>query len=742
MTNSSATVTPDRASQIGDFWGGLASMFVALPSSIAFGIAVYTTLDPGFAGQGAMAGILGAGALGIVASMIGRNGGLISAPCAPAAAVLTALIIGLLSNGAFAARGTDIPLLITLTIFFAALFQLFYGLIGWGRLIKFIPYPVVSGYMSGVGILIALGQLPKLLGLPSGTNLQDGFMHPEIWRIPGLSVGIVTIIVTLISPRFTTRIPATILGLLAGIATYFSLSTIYPELLLVQGNSLIIGPIETSGSFFSTISGHFYGLIHIDLISITAVLVPALTLSVLLSIDTLKTCVVLDTISISRHNSDRVLKGVGIGNLVVSFLGGIPGAGTMGPSLVNSASGGRTPRSGVYEGIFVLLVFLLLRPLIAWVPIGALAGILMVIAWRMFDRSMFHLLKLPTGRLDFVVIAGVVFLAVAFDLIVATGVGVGLAILLFIRDQVKVSIIYRKQYLNQVSSKTRRVASERAIIERDGEQGVLCELQGNLFFGTADQLFAQLEPDLRTKRFILFDLRRVQSIDYTAMHFIKQMQTLLTRRNGSLLFCSLSSALLSKNIFEHSLKDAGILDSNSDSILFGTLDDALEWIENRLLETAGVTSEPDESPVLLDEFNIFRGQDETILEELAKTIQERFYKKGDTIFAKGELGDEIFFVRRGSVRIVLPFESGAVHHLVNIGRADFFGELAFLDQGKRSANAEAKEDCELYVLSRQSFEAVVAKREKFGREVLKRLALTIAEHLRQADAELQLSKER
>src|SRR3990172_6966726 len=157
---------------VGDLWGGLAAMLVALPSSIAFGVLTYTGLGPQYAGLGAMAGILGGAALGILAPLFGRTGGLISAPCAPAAAVLSALIVGLLEGKAgIKLTPADILSLLTLTALLAALLQIFYGAVGLGSLIKFIPFPVVSGYLSGVGALIALGQLPKLFGLPGGISL-------------------------------------------------------------------------------------------------------------------------------------------------------------------------------------------------------------------------------------------------------------------------------------------------------------------------------------------------------------------------------------------------------------------------------------------------------------------------------------------------------------------------------------------------------------------------------------------
>jgi len=733
----------EKSSWSGDVWGGLTAMLVALPSSIAFGVLVYATLGPEYVGQGALAGAIGAATLGLVAPIVGRTGGLISAPCAPSAAVLSALVAGFLTGMAGQELGPEqiLPLL-ALTGLLAALLQLLYGAVGGGRLIKYIPYPVVSGYLSGVALIIALGQLPKLLGLPKGTPLLSGLMTPELWKWQGLVVGLVTMLVMLLTPHVTKKIPAGILGLSAGILTYFGLGLYASELLQIRGNALIIGPLHTSGSFVDAVVFRTSALFAFDVSSIQHIVIPALTLSILLSIDTLKTCVVLDALTRSRHNSNRELIGQGVGNMVACITGGISGAGTMGPTLVNVNSGGRTPRSGIIEGVAVVIALLLLNQVIGWVPIAALAGIMIVIAYRMFDWSMFRLLRYPVGRLDFVVIAGVIVVSLTIDLIAASGVGVAFAILLFIRDQIRGSVIRRKLYLNKVSSKTHRLAAERAILHQHGDKGVFCELQGNLFFGTTDQLFTQLGPDLRTKQYILLDLRRVQSLDYTAAHLFEQMQAQLEEHDGQLLFSGMPSALRDQRDFEHYLVQLGVAGKRGGAIIAETLDSALEWIEERILEADGVTRKRDEHVLMLKDFELFHGFDEPTLRKLADCISELSVTPKAKVFSKGEKGDEIFFVRRGSVRVLLPLESGKHHHIATFERGDFFGELSFLDRGFRSADAEAKVPTDLYLLSRARFDEQTASDTAVAVQVFSRLALAIAHRLRQTDAELQALEER
>jgi SulP family sulfate permease len=739
MQKSATTGIPNHK-LIDDFWGGLASMLVALPSSIAFGVLVFSAISPELVGQGALVGMIGAAALGLVAPFSGRTKALITAPCAPAAAILTGLAVALVSAGVEIER---IPALLALTALISGCLQVIYGLVRGGRLIKYIPYPVVSGYLSGVGLIIAISQLPKLLGLPKETGLLHGLSAPDLWQWPGIIVGLVTIVVMILAPRITQKIPAAIMGLLAGISSYFILALFIPVLLSVEANPLIIGPIHSSGSFVETVSGRLGSLLTIQMEDFKLVIYSALALSALLSIDTLKTCVVLDALTKNRHNSNRELFGQGIANLAAFAVGGMPGAGTMGPTLVNVTSGGRTTRSGIMEGILVILAILLLAPLIAWVPIGALAGILLVVAFRMFDWNAFRLLQHAETRLDFTVIAAVVIVAETVGLIAASATGVGLAIILFIRDQIRGSVLRRRASLREVSSKTHRLESERAILEEHGDTANVYELQGNLFFGTTDQLFTELEPDLGTCRWMLFDMRRVQSLDYTAAHLFKLMQDRLQERGGQLLFSGMPSSLPSRKDLHSYMIRVGLVGKRGKGIsIFETRDEALEWMENRILAEADLTERGEISILDLAEIELLRDFDKTTIDELRECVHERTVPAGGDIFKHGDEGDEVFLIRRGTVRILLPLKRGKIHHLATFKRGDYFGEMAFLDQGVRSADAQAKTECELYVLSRKEFNTRVYKDVVLGVRIFARLALAVSLRLRQTDNELRALEDR
>jgi SulP family sulfate permease len=736
MSAPAPPIAVSRAGLAGELWGGFAAMLVALPSAIAYGIAVFAVAGPAYVGHGVRAGIVGAAAMGLVAPLLGGAPRLISAPCAPAAAVLAALGLQLLAGGGGPAAITPEKMVVLLALvgLLAGLLQLAFGGLGLGRLIKFIPYPVVSGYLSGVGVLIFASQVPKLLGLRAGGSAWAGLVAPTHWQPAALVVGLVTIVGVILAPRLTRKIPATIVGLTAGLLAYGALALAQPPLRALAGNPLIIGPVvEGATAIGAAVAAHWSALTGLRPADFAAMAMPALTLAVLLSVDTLKTCVVLDALTRSRHQSNRELIGQGAGNVVSALLGGMPGAGTMGATLVNSESGGRSRLSGVGEGLFVIGAFLLLNQWIAWVPVAALAGILMVVAVRMVAWHDLALLRQRNTVLDFAVIAAVIVVAVTVNLIAAAGAGVGLAIILFLREQVRTSVIRRKISGARLASRQHRLPEEQVILERRGVETTICELQGSLFFGTTDQLFTELEEDLKHCRYLVLDLRRVRSVDFTAAHLLERFEAMLAERDGFLLF----SRLPVRQDLQRYFENVGVMKAKARVRQFESLDDALQWIEDRILAEELPARAAAEVPLDLPEFELFRDfAGGPGLALLADCVAERTVPAGATIFRAGDSADELFLIRRGIVRIVLPLADGSHHNLAAFGRGSFFGEIAFLDAGTRSADALATTPAELYVISRSRFDVAAQASPQSGAWLFAQLARALALRLRRADAEI------
>lgn len=708
-------------------------MLVAIPSAIAFGVTIFAPLGSGYAAQGAVAGILGTSALGLAAASFGGTKRLISAPCAPAAAVLSALTLELVSKGTPA---ESVLVMVAVVALLCGLFQIIFAVLRLGQLIKYMPYPVVSGYLSGVGLIIILSQIPKMLGLPGGTSFLHAVGATGSWRWQSIFVGVVTAGVMIGAPGVTKRVPAAILALGAGIGAYLVLGIWDPAMLTLAGNKFVVGPLPVSQvGFIDAMAARFRGAGGLDASQFFLLVMPALTLAVLLSIDTLKTCVILDTLTRSRHDSNRELIGQGLGNIAATAVGGIPGAGTMGATLVNINSGAQTQWSGLIEGALALVAFLALGKLIAWVPVAALAAILIVIGFRMFDRQSLHYLRSRATVLDFMVIVAVVVVAETVGLIAASGVGLGLATLLFIREQIGGSVVRRKLYGNEMFSKQVRLPNESAILEQRGERTVIFELQGSLFFGTADQLYSALEPELKIRTYVVLDMRHVQSVDVTAAHMLEQVEHIIQERGGFLIFSHLPSNVPTRQDMQQYFDTVGLLRPEGKVLAFAHRDEALEFIEDQILGEENL-EKVDRAPLELHEFSLFQGRKEETLEALAACLEPRMYAKGQTIFASGSAGNEIFFIRKGTVRAMLPLNDRSPHHLATFRRGNFFGEMSFLDEKPRSADTLALTEVHVFALSRAKFGELGESHKRLAQQLLESLASSLAERLRHANREI------
>ena len=721
----------------GDFWGGFASMLVALPASVAFGVTVYAAIDPHYAAFGALAGVLGAMALGLIAPTFGGTDRLITAPCAPAAAVLSAFAIELVRQGV---SPSSIVLLLTVLGILTGALQILIGFLGVGRLIKFIPYPVVSGYLSGVGLIIIGSQLPKLVGAPDNARWYKVLLSPEMWDWRGVAIGGATIVAMLFASRIAKRIPGTIVGIACGALAYAGLAVVDPSLATLENNSLVIGPLGATGEGYITlITDRWYQIGELKLSQVGSLVSSALTLAVLLSIDTLKTCVVLDRLTRSRHDSDRELAAQGLANMTASIVGGMPGAGQMGATMVNYSSGAKTRISGVVEGLTSVVAALVLGSFIAWTPVATLSGVLIVVGLRMIDTDPLRFLESKSTVIDFVVVLAVVGVALTVGLIAASVVGVLLSIMLFLREQVGGTVVRRKSLVSERSSAWYRPESEMRILEKKGYSAVIFELQGSLFFGTAQQLYRTLEPELSTTEYLILDLQRVQSVDVTAAHMLNLVRDALAERNVPLLLSNVRERLPSGRDLREFLELAGLRADDEQVIYMPTLEAAIEWVEARLLGDSKKPETDEQPPLELHEIELFKGSKSDTLVDLEACLEKRSFKAGETIYSCGDPSNDLYLIRKGEVKVVGSVgRGGAIKHIATYGRGDFLGGQAFLDNRQRSNDAIAIRDCDMYILSLEKFNYLADEHKRIALVLITKLARLLSIRLRHINEELTL----
>ncbi len=394
----------------GDLMGGLVAGIVALPLALAFGVQ---------SGLGAISGLYGAIAVGIFAAIFGGTATQASGPTGPMTVVSAALVAGAIELTC--SLEAAMPIIIV-TFLLGGIFQIVFGFLNIAGYVKYFPYPVVSGFMSGVGLIIIILQLFPFAGLSSAKStwlvIQDSPRLFSDFNMYAVILGLITVLVYYVFPYITKAIPSALVALItATLISYFS-----------GWDVPIIG--EISSGLPSLQLG---GIFSVDASAYSLIAEYALVLAVLGSIDSLLTSVIADNMTKTKHNSNRELIGQGIGNSLAAIIGGIPGAGATKGTVVNINSGGRTRLSGTVHGLFLLTVLLGLGALASYIPLSVLAGLLIPIGFKIIDvKGLKHLLRVP--RADAVVLILVLLITTFGSLIQAVGIGLLLASLLFMKQ--------------------------------------------------------------------------------------------------------------------------------------------------------------------------------------------------------------------------------------------------------------------------------------------------------------------
>lgn len=469
----------------GDLFGGITTGVVALPLALAFGEA---------SGAGPIAGLWGAIFVGFFSALFGGTPTNISGPTGPMVVVFAGVV----------ANFTD-PSVIFAAVVLAGLFQVLFGVLKVGQYIRLVPYPVISGFMSGIGAIIIALQISRLFGhepessgtIPAISAIPEAVIDP-IW--PALAVGALSVAVVFFWPKpwgkwLPSPLAALILGtlvslLLPAMPILGDIPTGFPEFVV---------PTMTGDAAFTIIEA-------------------ALILALLGAIDSLLTSLVADNMTRTRHDSNRELVGQGIGNTIAGLFGAIPGAGATMRTVVNIRTGGRTKLSGMLHSLLLLAVVISLAPLASAIPHAVLAGILIKVGYDIIDWSYLkHAHRGP--RWDFALMALVLGLTVFVDLITAVAAGVVMAALYFVKQIADVQ-------LAQFGSIKERVTDpeELELLERLGPRVIMFDFGGPLSFGAAADMGHQVrERSARQTEYLVLDFSRLPKIDLSAATAIEDI---------------------------------------------------------------------------------------------------------------------------------------------------------------------------------------------------------------------------
>ena len=490
----------------GDILGGITAAVVALPLALAFGNAA---LGPG----GAIYGLYGAVVVGFLAALFGGTPAQVSGPTGPMSVTVAGVVAGLAAVGVprDLSAGEILPLVMAAVVI-GGLLQILFGILKLGKYITLVPYSVVSGFMSGIGVIIIALQVGPLLGISTrGGVIESLSTIFSNFQPNGAAIGvsIMTLGIVFLTPRKISQwVPSPLLALLI----------VTPISILIFGDGAIdrIGEIPEGVPSLSLPSFNKY---------LPIIFKAGLVLAVLGAIDSLLTSLVADNISQTKHNSDRELIGQGIGNAVAGLFSGLPGAGATMRTVINVKSGGSTPISGMVHSLVLLIVLVGAGPLAEKIPTALLAGILIkvgldIIDWGFLRRA--HKLSLKTS----VVMYGVLLMTVFWDLIWAVLVGVFIANMLTI-DSITETQLEGMDEDNPLSqdnnqSKNALPSDEQALLDRCSGEVMLFRLKGPLSFGAAKGITERMML-VRNYKILILDITDVPRLGVTATLAIEDM---------------------------------------------------------------------------------------------------------------------------------------------------------------------------------------------------------------------------
>ena len=496
----------------GDLFGGITAGIVALPLALGFGVA--SGLE-----NGAAAGLYGAILVGFFAALFGGTPSQISGPTGP----MTVVVAGLMATLIVTAEEPIAIEWVFVMVALSGLFQVGFGLLRAGRYINYMPYPVISGFMSGIGVIIVILQLAQIVGhapeksvVTAVTNAATQFtqINPA-----ALGLGLITIAIIYLFPRITTKVPSTLVALI--VATV--------------GSVLIPMTVPRIGAIPSGLPSPRIPEWSWD--SLQLILVPAFILAVVGSLDSLLTSLVADNLTKTKHDSERELFGQGIGNMVAGLFGGLPGAGATMRTVVNVKAGGRSRLSGIVHAVLLVLILVLLGPLAAQIPLAVLAGILITVGIGIVDvKGLKHVLKVPRG--DAAVMLLTLFLTVFVDLMWAVAAGMGLACLILVKRLADMD--------PATHSPLKDIAAHRPWIpDLEQPEHVLgdvyvVEFSGSLFFGNAGPLQRKL-GHLDHAEAIVLHLGAVPFLDQSGAYALSNVIEDLQAQNVDVFLCELQS---------------------------------------------------------------------------------------------------------------------------------------------------------------------------------------------------------
>lgn len=704
--------------------GGLVAAFLTLPLCVGAGILAFSPLGPDSVARGAVAGLQCAVIGGTVAALVRRSSFVLTFPTTPICAIQAGIAVSLVNLCGDSARfGVAMAACLVL----AGIWQALFAFSGISEVVRFVPSPVMAGFVSGVAVFIAWHQLPALAGLDSLDDLtRHGFrvLHPY-----AVAFGIGVLGLILLLARATPRVPALLAGVVVGSLAFHGIRAVFPGVdigtTIGALSSRSIWPWPKVGT--ETVRA-MLGVPGLP----TTVLIGSLTLALVATLDTffaLRTAQFIGSIKVDPR---RDVLGQGMANLATGLSGGLAVSTSLSVSMANHHAGGRTRISTLISAVVLFLGGILFPDLITFLPRVVIAAVLVAVSIRLTDRWSFLVLREALtakdasrrrrALRDALVILAVFFATVIGRPVMGVGVGIGLAGVLFVADMSRPVIARRREGTLRRSMRLRPAGDLATLMELSPRLRVL-ELQGALFFGNSEALAADLEEPGEETAIVILDCRRLGEIDTSGLTVLDKMASRYRKEGRHLLVAAPNP--------EWADRTFTAVGSRPDYV-HASLDTALEWSEDFLLAQFRASRDPAEPPEKLLESSA------AIRESLGTRLEGKLplatFKAGSFLCEAGDVSDRMWVLKRGTVSVRAHKPSGPL--FARLGPGNTVGEMGFLERAPRSADVLAEKDVEAYVLTWENLQRMLAEHPQTGQAVLLSVAVQLASRLRRITAEM------
>lgn len=624
-----------------------------------------------------------------------------------------------------------------LALFLAGLTQMGLGMVRLGNMVKFIPFPVVAGFANGFVLIIIARQAPLLFGFASYSELWQAMDGQRTWDGWTLAVGLLAALATWKSPP-RLLVPPVFVGLLVGSAA----SAMIVGLLAPSAHIPMIGALPDGLPFRPQVGSLWAFVQGMPVASVMWPIVEtAITLAIVASVQSLLSAAAADSLSGMRRDNNMELVRQGASNMASALVGGTSSGGSPLYTRIAFANGGRTHRVNLVLAALLLAVALAFNHALAHIPVSVMAGVAIVSIAATIDDWTRHLLR-ALGRSDlggrrwdlaanFSVVMVVAALVAFANVILALAVGMVLSLLLYIW-RASGAVVRRIADATNVHSQTARSTADLALLEENGKAITLLDLQGPIFFGSAEHLARQVDAVATTTETVILNLKRVIDIDSTGALTLKRIDHALAKAGCTLLLAGLAPAAPLR-LF---LRDIGFAQPEAEGRIFDDVGRALTLAEDRLLAKLKGAASNGETEMELADHPSLRNMTGPQIDLLSMIARRREFLPDQPMVTEGDISDCLYLLVCGKATVVKRHDNGQSSHLGSFGKGAMLGEMALITGERRSADVIAATAVVCYEIAAGELAMLDSIESQISATLLRTIALELTGRVRKLTAAL------